>query len=156
MSNRPLDFAEAKLYAVRRLSAMAYTSYALKALMLRKGFSSDTVDAVILHLKEAKILNDAQYLTLFLEGQKQKKMEGPLKVIAKLRAKGFSSAEITKKLNKESFDEETSISALLAKKWLLSDFSDPKVRSKVIRGLLSRGFSYSAIFNVLERGKFVN
>ena len=120
-----------------------------------KGFklSEESINKIMLFLKEFKFVNDENYAKLFVESKKILKPEGRRTVRMKLAQKGIGK-ELSEKSVRENYSEEEEFNK--AKE--LYDKYRKKVRGKneadkkqkCYRFLLSKGFTYDLIREVMR------
>ena len=120
-----------------------------------KGFklSEESIDKIMLFLKEFKFINDENYAKLYVESKKVLRPEGRRSVRMRLAKKG-----INKELSEISVSENYTEEEELSKAKELYEKYRKKVRGKneadkkqkCYRYLLSKGFSYDLINRVLK------
>jgi len=145
----PLAYA-VTLLAKRRYSVAEIT----KKLSSKKIWSKEEIQEVIDKLLNLKYLNDAEYVSLYIDDQLRRKPQGIKIVKMNLKNKGLDSALVNKiileKEGSELLDEVANIRKLIEKKESkLSKFPTEKRKEKLYRFLISRGFSPSKISELL-------
>lgn len=118
----------------------------------RKGADAATVDAIQAQLEDEGFLNESRFAEAFVRARALYKGWGPAKIRAGLKAKRVPDAAIEAgfaALEGRAFD--TSLAELVQRR----SNELPEGRDRLIRWLLSRGFSLGSILTeleVLERG----
>ena len=114
----------------------------------QRGAHSEEVEAIVATLREENYLNDQRFAEAFVRARAVQKRWGPTKIQLGLRAKGISSADVMRALDElESNAFEDSLATLAEKR----KHEIPEGRDRVIRWLISRGFSLSSVLRELER-----
>ena len=130
--------------AVRLLSDRLHTRAELKRKLTLKKYSPEAIEQVLDRLNQLKVLNDEQFAEIFLDNLIRYKTFGYYGLKAKLLARGVAG-EIAERLLSQalSLDEEVRIGMKLASK------KSPD-RQKLIQALQRKGFSSSAIHQILS------
>lgn len=121
----------------------------------RKGFSDKTIEEVISFLKKNFLLNDEEFAKLWVNEKLVLKKSSVIKIKGELRTKGISEDIIERVLCDVEVDEVENATNLLFQKF--SKVMDKKSldRNKLLRKLLSNGFSYTtsekAVNNFFEK-----
>lgn len=112
-------------------------------------YSNEIIELVIEYLKEYHYLDDMQFSIDYINSRKNNK--GLKVLLYELKNKGVSEAAL-EEVKEEFSDIETDavIRRLISKKGIDPNTEDRKQREKLYRFLLSRGFSYSDISNVIS------
>lgn len=143
---------DAKQYALRLLDRHTYTEKAMERKLIERGSDPETIQAVLLFLKEYQYINDEQYARQYVESALRTGKSGERKIRYDLSQKGISRDVIDLILaekNDENFDESEVVLPLLEKK-LKDDFSFSNLM-KAKRYCLSRGFSSEAIDSAVRK-----
>jgi len=106
----------------------------------------EQVEWIISELISGNFLNELRFAKAFAEGKFRIKGWGKQKIKYALHAKGISEYCIAKAL--ESIDDKEAYQAMLkqqAEKWLRSHPNTEQKKQKLIRYLLTKGYSYEEI-----------
>jgi regulatory protein len=136
-----------KQRAFRILHYRDRSAQELKKRLIRIGFDQSLVDQVIEDFVEDKTLDDERFIKAFINDYTKLKPKGNIFIIHELRKRGFSREMVIKMLNNR--DEKSIIKSFIQKKLSHLDKNNPKVRQKIIRRLLSRGFTPNIVYDVL-------
>ena len=113
----------------------------LKLKLIKKGFSTDSVDLAIKKLEDYGYINDLQFAKLFIE---QNKNYSKQMLISKLINKGVSKTDIDTCFLSLPQDNELELAENLAQKYLKNkDINTCK--EKLYAHLLRKGFGYDTI-----------
>lgn len=142
-----------KKVAIRFLNYKQRTEKEVHGKLKSHKLSEESINKIIIFLKEFKFVNDENYAKLFVESKKILKPEGRRTVRMKLAQKG-----INKELSERSVSENYSEEEEFIKAKELFDKYRKKVRGKneadkkqkCYRFLLSKGFSYDLIREVMK------
>lgn len=147
-------------------------SYALRLLNIRERFSGELekklyqkaedlkiddpvalIDQIIQDLKKDKFLNDQKLFASFINYQLTEKVRGPLHIKQSLIRRGVSrsDAEAAIKTNYDPHKERQALKKYLGKH---SKSMDPRAKNRLIRRLLSRGFSYASLKGLFDLSLF--
>lgn len=144
------ELEAAKKRAFRILERMPRTVKQLREKLQKdQKYSDEIIETVIVYLKEYNYLDDMQFSVDYINGRKNNK--GLKVLLYELRNKGVSE-DIIEEVKEVFSDIETDavIRRLISKKGIDPNTEDRKQREKLYRFLLSRGFSYSDISNVIS------
>lgn len=135
------------------LSRRDHSEAQVRQKMRRKGFSLLDINRVIEQLYTNKLLDDRQFASRYVENLLERKAVGPRYVAAKLKQKGITSALISEAIEYgfEDLHREEELVARAAREWqrLHPQRKDDRVR--LVRFLLSRGFSSGAAYRYVGR-----
>ena len=142
-----------KKVAIRFLNYKQRTEKEVHGKLKSHKLSEESINKIMIFLKEFKFVNDENYAKLFVESKKILKPEGRRTVRMKLAQKG-----INKELSERSVSENYSEEEEFIKAKELFDKYRKKVRGKneadkkqkCYRFLLSKGFSYDLIRDVMR------
>lgn len=141
------ELQRAKEYALRSLTCREQTESELRAKLRQRGYDAEIAEAVISALKEYRYLDDARFTEQYVASHCHRWNRKQLQ--EKLYRKGIQKAEIDTYLELYRYDE----TALLQKEMQAyirnKDLSDPTDRQKVWSHFMQKGYSYSAIREVL-------
>lgn len=127
------------------------TESEIRTMLSSANFSEEVVDEVVDYLTEYCFLDDKTYALLYCRDKRNINGYGPVKIAYILRQKGLNDATIALGLEEYTADIEKEMIESIVKKKYLRDGVFQKEREKIIRFLLSRGFHYSEIKEVLNR-----
>ena len=116
--------------------------------LLRLGFDAARVEETIAELVADQTLDDRRFSRAFTDDYTNLKPKGNQYLRRELKHKKVAD-EIIEEVT-AGRDEKAMIRRLLADKLRSLDRRDPKQRQKIVRYLAYRGFSLSAILDVLE------
>ena len=110
-------------------------------------------DKIMDVLLEQNYLNEKRYIEAFVRGKFLIKRWGKIKIVAELYQKKISGKEVSEAIEKEISDEDyhEAIVQLIDKKKQLLNEDDPyKIKEKLYRYLLSKGYESDLIFKFLK------
>jgi regulatory protein len=110
-------------------------------------------DKIIDILLEQNYLNEKRYIEAFVRGKFLIKKWGKIKIVAELYQKKISGKEVSEAISKEISDEdyqEAIIQLIDKKKQLLKEDDSNKLKEKLYRYLLSKGYESDLIFKFLK------
>lgn len=136
--------------AVNYLSRCMKTCKQMREYLTGKGYSPDVVSNVVDRLKELKYLDDETYARLYVEQNSQSKGEYRLK--QELSVKGISKALIDKYCVQDG-ERSVNAAAQLAVKYMKGKPSDVKTLQKLQRYLISRGYGFDTVNQVIHNFK---
>ncbi len=119
----------------------------MKDRLLRLGYEPDIVETVVNELVEEGFLDDRRFVHQFVNDFTELKPKGNIFIRNELRKKKVAPELIEEVTNTRS--EREIILKLLETKLRGFDRKNPKERAKIVRRLLSRGFTPSGIYEVL-------
>lgn len=120
----------------------------LKTRLTRIGFDPDLVKGIIEEFVEDNTLNDTDFAESFVADHTNLKPKGNIYISRELKKRGIPPGTIDQALQLR--DENQVVKDFLDKKLSHLDIKSPKERQKVIRRLLSRGFTPSVVFSILN------
>ena len=107
-------------------------------------------DELVASLKADRFVDDVRYASAFAREKASIQGWGPLKITFQLRGKGISDEAIREALSEvDSSSSEAKLRNLAVSKYRLLS-GDPQSRLKLLKYLLSRGYSYDEIAPVVE------
>ena len=128
-------------FAVQRamtfISFKRRTTQETRKKLLEAGFDKETASEAVEYLCENNLLDDESYVLDYIESKRH--THGSFYISGKLFQKGISKELLD---NMDIPEEEEDILALLEKKWPNQTDFDLKLRSKMIKFAVGRGFSY--------------
>jgi len=137
-------FAKAKNTALKLISRKTVCRKMVVDLLLEKGFDEEITDAVCTEFESLGYIDDYNYASLFLE-YAMEKMWGERKIRYELSNKGISKDIIEEVLSEATFVDSESLSKIIIEKYRGLDFTDIKVKQKIQRFFVLRGFDFSDI-----------
>lgn len=129
------------------------TEYEIRTLLSSENFDEEVINEVVNYLIEYGFVDDESYALLFCRDKRNINGYGPVKIAYILRQKGIDDATIARGIEEYTPDVEQAMIASIVEKKYLRDGVLTKEREKIIRFLLSRGFHYGEIKEVLNRWK---
>lgn len=129
------------------------TEQEIRELLIDAKLSEQVIDEVVAYLSEYGFLDDEAYALLFSRDKRNINGYGPVKIAYALRRKGIDDEYIARALEEYTTDSEKElIQSIVEKKYLRGDELN-KSWEKIVRFLLSRGFHYDAVKDVLSQWK---
>ena len=117
-----------------------------------KGYDENSINKSIEFLKEYNFLNDDNYTKMFIKDKLN--TQGSNKIKYGLFKKGVSKEIIEKELSNVDKEDEKSTALNLAKKKIItikkSESDNYKVSGKLYRFLISKGYSYDVVKDVVK------
>lgn len=143
------DRERAKSYLYAMVARKARTTKEAREKLYEKGFHKDAVEYAIGIVSSYGYLNDQEFAKTFVENAKRSK--GGYRLKKEMQLKGVGEEDIASALSNLDEEGEYESAINLAKKYLKNkDLSDDKVREKLFRYLVSRGYSYGTVKNVIR------
>lgn len=144
------DRQNAKSYLYNMIARKARTTKEAKDRLYEKGYHKDAVDYAIASVSSYGYLDDEEYAKNYVENAMRSK--GGYRVRRELQLKGVSDESIAEALLEMDSDSEFDSAYELAKKYLKSkDVTDEKVKEKLFRYLVSRGYGYDSVKKVMRK-----
>ena len=144
----------AYVHALKTLTRRDHSEAELRRKLAEKDIPAPVIDATIVRLKESGYLDDRRFAWHWAESAIRNGRGYGYRLRFKLSRRGVAdalAAEVTAQLSSE-YDEPGTINSLVAKKF--PDFSpssaDERQKSRITGYLQRRGFSLSAILNILR------
>lgn len=143
------NFFAAKEKAYQYLSRRDHASFELRQKLRKKGFSTETIDDLLLEFSEKNLLNDLQFAVGFANDKATLNMWGPRKIEMALIKKGVQKKHIRESL-KNTFDnlskEHICVDLInKRKKHFLREENLLRRKQKIYSYLAGRGFSGEVI-----------
>lgn len=117
-----------------------------------KGYDENSINQSIKFLKEYNFLNDDNYTKMFIKDKLN--TQGSNKIKYGLIKKGVSKEIIEKELSNVDKEDEKTIALNLAKKKIItirkSESDNFKASGKLYRFLMSKGYSYDVVKDVVK------
>lgn len=138
------QFSRAKKEALQALRRRK-TSGQIRELLLDQGFLQETIDPLLVYLKDYHLLDDLQYIQDFSKDALHLRKDGPRKIRYKLQQKFLDGDLIDEVLN--GLDPDLvleNMQDLIEKKYGQGPFSF-KEKGKIFRYLQNKGYPYDLI-----------
>lgn len=146
------SLTEAMNFAMRSLASKESGERELADRLLRQGVDEAMAAEVVARCKASGWVDDARYAGMLVRSLARRHY-GPQKVRFELRRKGITGGLVETALEAEDIDWFTLAADWLARKGAGSDLSDPRVRAKLARALLGRGFVQDQVRHALDELK---
>ena len=133
--------------------AISYVSKCLKSrwqvfnYLKQKGFLPKSINDALDLLENYGYINDKYYAEAFVKSKQNTK--GVMYLKSALRQKGVKDSVINEVLSEYEPDQEDIVN--LAKKYLKNKPLDEKIKQKLYRHLLSKGFTYEQVNGALSK-----
>jgi len=137
-----------KDYGLKLVLKRKYSKKEFSDKLIKKGYEEDEVKKLVLHFEELGYLDDFDYAKRFVHDSVNLKKRGTRRIILELKAKGIPDEIIDGALSGEKICEPDTIKELILKQNV--DLRDLKIREKVIRKLMYKGFRRLDIENVIK------
>jgi regulatory protein len=134
--------------ALRILRYRKRSAKELKTRLTKIGFDHDLVKGIVEEFIEDNTLNDTDFAESFVADYTNLKPKGNIYISRELKKRGIPLKTIDQALLLR--DENQVVKDFLKNKLSHLDITKPKDRQKVIRRLLSRGFTPSVVFSILN------
>lgn len=128
------------------LSKFSKTEKELKLYLKNKGLNEESINFAIDKLKEYNYINDDFYTKNYINNKKKSKSKKS--IIFNLKLKGIDNTIIEK--NIALIDNQKEIMQNIANKYLKNKKFDTKIKEKLFRHLLSKGFEYEDIKSICK------
>ncbi len=139
----------ARLCAMNYLQRMDRTEQQLRKKLETLLYPEEIAEQAVAYVKSYHYIDDVRYAVHYLEGRKESKSLRRLE--QELYQKGVSQEDFQEALQQiDAPDEEQQIRELLEKKHYLADQADRSETERMIRFLLRRGYSLSAIRSAMR------
>jgi len=119
----------------------------MKQRLLRLGYESELVNDVVKELVDEHILDDRRFACDFVSEYTEVKPKGNLFIINELKRKKVEEEFIKEALEKR--DEKGMIRDIINRRFSKFNKKDLKPKAKIIRYLISRGFTPNLVYEVL-------
>lgn len=120
--------------------------------LIRKGFSDEETSEVCDYIEEVGLVNDDLYVKFFVEDSFRIKNKGARKIVYELKQRGIDDDKIEEAIEEASDMEYEALKEAYERKLeATKSETDPyKRKNKIIRFLISRGFDYSDIKDIVD------
>lgn len=139
-------------YGLAALGRRELTERQLRDRLVRRGCSTDDIDAAIARLKRDGVLDDTRTARAFVRTESLVKRRGPLRIQRTLEAMGLDRAD-ARRLTDEGFDERPVADALAAAldRRLRGPIADDAHARRLVGYLVRQGFELSAAVDAVKR-----
>lgn len=120
----------------------------LRARLIRVGFDGQLVDELVDELIADKTLDDERFANAFVNDYTNLKPKGNRFILNELNKKGIAKDTIVRLLSTR--DERKMIRQYVKKKASSLDIKNPKERQKLVRRLLTRGFTPDIVYEIIK------
>ena len=135
---------DAYVAAYRLVAMKRRTLYEVAKMLVEKGFDEEDAINAGLELVEERLIDDRDYAKRFIRDACKIKGYGRIRIEAALSSKGIETDVIAEMMDKEYY---SSLSEHLKSQ---KDFTDEKERDRLIRRLMTKGYSYGEIKEALK------
>lgn len=120
--------------------------------LIRKGFTDEETSEVCDYIEEVGLVDDDLYVKFFVEDSFRIKNKGAKKIVYELKQRGIDDDKIEEAMEKASDMEYEALKEAYERKLeATKSETDPyKRKNKIIRFLISRGFDYSDIKEIVD------
>lgn len=120
--------------------------------LIRKGFSDEETSEVCDYIEEVGLVDDDLYVKFFVEDSFRIKNKGARKIVYELKQRGIDDDKIEDAIEEASDMEYEALKEAYERKLeATKSETDPyKRKNKIIRFLISRGFDYSDIKDIVD------
>ena len=120
--------------------------------LIRKGFSDEETSEVCDYIEEVGLVDDDLYVKFFVEDSFRIKNKGSRKIVYELKQRGIDDDKIEEAIEEASDMEYEALREAYERKLeaTKSDTDPYKRKNKIIRFLISRGFDYSDIKDIVD------
>ncbi len=139
----------AKDYAVKLLGFCDRSEKEIRERILKKGYSEEECDEAVRFCREYGYLNDERFARRFVHDATQIKKYGKMRIAMELRQKGIDESIAQDALD-EVCDEREVLLNEMKRRFSDADFSDKKVKNKVLGYFVRRGFKMRDIFYAMN------
>lgn len=150
------EYIFGKNVAYKLLSYRQRSEKEIKNKLREKKIQTNSIEKVIIHLKELKYLDDELFSKMYLQNQLFNKPAGKRLLEMKMLEKGISK-EIAEKIIKENYKEEDE---LISAKLVISKYKkriktndEKEIKRKCFQYLISRGFGFDIAKQVIEEAE---
>ncbi len=121
--------------------------------LIRKGFSDEETSEVCDYIEEVGLVDDDLYVKFFVEDSFRIKNKGARKIVYELKQRGIDDDKIEEAIEEASDMEYEALKEAYERKLeATKSETDPyKRKNKIIRFLISRGFDYSDIKDIVDK-----
>lgn len=120
--------------------------------LIRKGFTDEETSEVCDYIEEVGLVDDDLYVKFFVEDSFRIKNKGARKIVYELKQRGIDDDKINEAIEEANDMEYEALKEAYERKLeATKSETDPyKRKNKIIRFLISRGFDYSDIKDIVD------
>ena len=120
--------------------------------LIRKGFSDEETSEVCDYIEEVGLVDDDLYIKFFVEDSFRIKNKGARKIVYELKQRGIDDDKIYEAMEEAKDMECDALKEAYERKLdaTKSETDQYKRKNKIIRFLISRGFDYSDIKDIVD------
>lgn len=120
--------------------------------LIRKGFTDEETSEVCDYIEEMGLVDDDLYVKFFVEDSFRIKNKGARKIIYELKQRGIDDDKINEAIEEASDMQYDALKEAYERKLeaTKSETDQYKRKNKIIRFLISRGFDYSDIKDIVD------
>jgi len=139
-------------YTIRILSKKRYHSEELKTKLRAKEATKEEIDNILEKLIGYKYINDKEYIEMFIIDRLNTTPQGIRLIKQKLKRKNILTEDIDSIMEKLNIDESIYAKKALKKKLktINKGQDKQKIKEKLIRFLISRGFNFNTTFEIIN------
>ena len=138
--------------AIGVISKFSKTEKEMRKNLKDKGFLQDAIDFAVEKLKEYNYINDNNFAKNFIALKQN--LKGKKAIFFELKMKGVDESIIKKNL--EMLQNQDEILLVLAQKFAKNKQNDEKLKEKLFRHLVSKGFGFEEINEVMKKVLYEN
>ncbi len=136
------------------LSRREYSQGELRQKMIRQGVDENTIKATLSRLQADGYQSDARFIESFVRSRLNKR-HGGKKIAYELQQRGISSALAKAEIAKHDEEQLANAQTLIVRKAPRGDintlFTDFKLKEKVTRSLVNKGYDFDTIRSAFAR-----
>lgn len=120
--------------------------------LIRKGFTDEETSEVCDYIEEVGLVDDDLYVKFFVEDSFRIKNKGAKKIVYELKQRGIDDDKINEAIEEASDMQYDALKEAYERKLeaTKSETDEYKRKNKIIRFLISRGFDYSDIKDIVD------
>lgn len=120
--------------------------------LIRKGFTDEETSEVCDYIEEVGLVDDDLYVKFFVEDSFRIKNKGARKIVYELKQRGIDDDKINEAIEEASDMQYDALKEAYKRKLeaTKSETDEYKRKNKIIRFLISRGFDYSDIKDIVD------
>ena len=120
--------------------------------LIRKGFTDEETSEVCDYIEEVGLVDDDLYVKFFVEDSFRIKNKGARKIVYELKQRGIDDDKINEAIEEASDMQYEALKEAYERKLeaTKSETDEYKRKNKIIRFLISRGFDYSDIKDIVD------
>lgn len=120
--------------------------------LIRKGFTDEETSEICDYIEEVGLVDDDLYVKFFVEDSFRIKNKGARKIVYELKQRGIDDDKINQAIEEASDMQYDALKEAYERKLeaTKSETDEYKRKNKIIRFLISRGFDYSDIKDIVD------